>query len=111
VVQTAVLAIQIYVDGSIPVCFGNVFHSSCWSGDAGTVNQDIEAAKFLALNLEYRRNLVFIGDIGLARLRAREGLLKCSEGGSVDIADVDLGASFREGGCNRGSYTGSAGRH
>jgi hypothetical protein len=44
-------------------------------GDSGTIDQNIQAAKFLALSFENRRNLLFVRYIGLAHLRVRQGLL------------------------------------
>ena len=102
-VQTAVLAIQVHFDRARPFLFSDLIHSGCRARDAGAINQDIETAKCCALRRKKRFDLPFIGDVGEGCRAGREALLECGQGSSVDVADVDFGARFRESGCNGGS--------
>ena len=107
-VQAAVLAVQVYLDRALPFLLCDLFHSSCRALDSGAINQDIEAIEFGTLSLEKRRDLRFIGHIGMGCQAGRKALLKCGQGSVIDIANVDFGARFRECGCDGGSNTGCA---
>lgn len=63
------------ISRSIGVGTATVPAASIPPGDSGTIDQNIQAAKFLALSFENRRNLLFVRYIGLAHLRVRQGLL------------------------------------
>jgi hypothetical protein len=66
--QTAILAVQVYVDGAIPVFFRNPIYSSGGAGNAGAIDQHVDAAKFRLLRLEKRCDLPSIGYIGVTCL-------------------------------------------
>jgi hypothetical protein len=106
--QTAVLAIQVYFDCALPLMFCDLIHPSCRAGNAGTINQNIKSTEFLLLNFEKLCDLRLISHIGVSRLAGWEALLKCGQRSVVDIADVNFGARFRECGCNGSSNTGGA---
>jgi hypothetical protein len=110
-VQTAILAIQVYVDCVLPVFFCDLIHSGSGARDSGAINQDIEAVKSGTLNLEKRRDLRFIGDIGVSCLAGRDALPEYGQSSVVDIADVDFSPRFRECGCNGGADSGGAGSY
>ena len=107
-VQTAVLAIQVYFDRARPLLFSDLIHPSRRARDAGAIYQDIEAVESGALSLKKRHDLRFIGNIGMSGQTRRKAFLERGQGRVVDIADMDRGARFRKCGCNGRSNTGGA---
>ena len=95
--RETVLGIEVDIDRLLPLILGDFFNTGGGPGDAGVVDQHIEAVGPLPLNLKHPLDLGRAGNISLGGERLRVTLTKGLHRLLADITHMHLGPGLQIG--------------